>query len=688
MKNRKTNMRFKLPAWLFVAVMIPFYEAFLYFGTAEKIVPERFCVIMLLALGFSSAVALMVSFFPPKAQKWIAFGVVLLTGVLCIVQYFIRDAYQVFMTFEGILNGAGGVATNYLDVVVGLLTRNLWKILLLLLPIVLYAKFVRVPRTRWISRFCLGCVALSMYMMGLGLVFLFDVDADKLSSDTVFNNAVESFGLNVGIGMDLFLDSDEGDVEFDVSVYVPPTEAPTLPPVTEAPAEDATAAAEETESPTEPPKVLKPHTLNLDFQALADNEKNEKIAAVHRYMASVTPTMENEYTGLFEGKNLILITAEAFSHYVIDPERTPALYRMMTEGIYFTDYYQPTWGAGTTGGEYSNLLSLPPLTSTKSMEEVTQQNIFHTMGKQLQALGYTSAAFHNNDYTYYNRHKTHTFLGYDIFMGVGNGMEEGITDMWPQSDEEMFRFTIPQYIDKQPFSLYYMTVSGHATYTFKNNSAARKNEELVKDLDYSSPVKAYMACNMEMEHSMAYLLEQLEEKGIADDTVVVIATDHYPYGLAPSDTWGTNKNYLKELIGQSVKTPIIRDKSALIIWSGCLEDMDLQVDDPVMSLDILPTLSNLFGVQYDSRLMCGRDVLSDELPLVFWLDGTWKTDQGSYVDGKFTPVEGVEVDEQYIKTVKAIISNKITFAKAVANRNYFNYITPELEKMGVIAPSE
>ena len=684
MEKRKKMKALKLPAWLFVAVMIPFYEAFLYFGTAETVVMERFLVIMLLALGFSSAIALVVSFFPPKAQKWIGFSTVLLMGVLCIVQYFIRDAYQVFMTFEGILNGAGGVATNYLDVVVGLLARNLWKILLLLLPIFLYAKFVQVPRTRWITRFHLVCLALSMYMMGLGLVFMFDVDADKLDSDTVFNSAVESFGLNVGIGMDLFLDSSEGDVEFDVSVYVPPTEAPTQPPAEEH--IDPSAAPEVTQPPTESVKGPQPHTLNLDFQALADSEKNEKIAAVHRYMASVTPTMENEFTGLFEGKNLIFITAEAFSQYVIDPERTPTLYRMMTEGIYFTDYYQPTWGAGTTGGEYSNLLSLPPFGSTKSMEEVTQQNIFHSIGKQLQARGYVSAAFHNNDYTYYNRHKTHTYLGYDTFMGVGNGMEEGITDMWPQSDEEMFRFTIPQYIDQRPFSLYYMTVSGHATYIFKNNGAARKNEELVKDLEYSSPVKAYMACNMEMEHSMKYLLEQLEEKGIADDTVIVIATDHYPYGLAPSDTWGTNKNYLKELIGQSVKNSIIRDQSALIIWSGCLEDMDLQVDDPVMSLDILPTLSNLFGVQYDSRLMCGRDVLSDELPLAFWLDGTWKTDKGSFIDGKFTPVEGTEVDEQYIKTVKAIISNKITFAKAVANRNYFNYITPELEKMGIIDP--
>ena len=681
MKKKPNHKTVKLPAWLFVAVMIPLYEAFLYFGTAEHYVMKRFAVIMILALGFSCVLALIVSLFPPKVQKWLAFTVVFLMAVLYIVQYFIRDAYQVFMTFEGILNGAENVATNYFDVVASLLIRNLWKIILLLLPIILYARFVRVPRTKMLSRISLFCVALSMYMMGLGLIYKFNVDADRFSLNTAFNNAVESFGLNMGMGMNLFQDDAEDNLEFDIPVYVPATESPTEAP-TAAPgsAEGSEADPSQTQPETEPPRVFQPHSLELDFQALAESEEKEQISTIHKYMASQTPAMENEYTGLFEGKNLILITAEAFSHYAVDKDRTPALYRMMTEGIYFTDYYQPTWGAGTTGGEYSNLLSLVPYNSTASMQEVVEQNIFHTMGKQLQAQGYTSAAFHNNDYTFYERHKTHTFLGYDVFIGEGNGMEAGLTKMWPQSDEEMFRYTIPQYIDKQPFSLYYMTVSGHATYLFQNSSTARKNRDLVEYLDVPDPVKAYLACNMEVEHSMAYLLEQLEEKGIMDDTVVVIATDHYPYGLAPSATWGNSQNFLEALIGQPVKDSFIRDKSALIIWSGCLEDMDLQIDDPVMSLDILPTLSNLFGVKYDSRLMCGRDVLSDQEPLAFWLDGSWKTDKGSYDGntGVFTPAEGVQVDEAYIKNIKAIISNKQKFSKAVSYYNYFNYITPAL----------
>ena len=691
---KKEMKKIQLPSWLVLAVMVPLYETFLYFGTAEEVIWKRYVAIAFFAMGIGVTLGLLLSFLPRKVQKWTTLVIVALMALLYIVQYFIYDAYQGFMTFEGILNGAEGVASDYLDVVLGLIGRNLWKILLLFLPAILYGCFVEVPACKWKHRIALLLIGAMLFADAVGLVHIFKVDSMRFSLDTPFNYAVQSFGLNMGLGMNFLQANTEEQLSFNEVEYVPPTTPPTEPPVeteppvaTEVP-EDVTEAP--TEAPTEPPKVYHPHSLGLDFATMAQTEKNQNIANIHSYMATLTPAMENDYTGLFEGKNLIFVTAEAFSAYVVDEVRTPTLYRMMTEGIYFTDYYQPTWGAGTTGGEYSNLLSLIPYNSTESMEEVVQQDIFQAIGKQLQKQGYSSAAFHNNSHTFYNRHKTHTYLGYDIFMGEGNGMEEGITHMWPQSDEEMFRFTIPQYIDRQPFSLYYMTVSGHSTYLFSSHATARKNEAYVADLDKSQPVKAYLASQMELEHSMTYLLEQLEEKGIMDDTVVVIASDHYPYGLAPSDTWGMNSNYLSELMGQPPSDSFIRDKSTLIIWSGCLEDMDLVVNEPTMSLDILPTLSNLFGVEYDSRLMCGRDVLSDQMAIALWTDGSWKTTQGSYngYNSQFTPAEGVEVDENYIKSMNAYIRNKWTYSKAVTYYNYFDYINAELERMRAPEPTE
>ena len=121
-----------------------------------------------------------------------------------------------------------------------------------------------------------------------------------------------------------------------------------------------------------------------------------------------------------------------------------------------------------------------------------------------------------------------------------------------------------------------------------------------------------------------------------------------------------------------------RDYSALIIWSGCLEGQNIVVDTPVYSLDILPTLSNLFGVEYDSRLLVGRDVFSDAEPLVLWPNYSWKTDKGTYLSGVFTPAEGVQVEDGYADRISAIVRNKITYSKSVAEKDYFNYLAQEL----------
>ena len=181
---------------------------------------------------------------------------------------------------------------------------------------------------------------------------------------------------------------------------------------------------------------------------------------------------------------------------------------------------------------------------------------------------------------------------------------------------------------------------------------------------------------------MTSLLQQLEEAGIADDTVIVLSPDHYPYALERSAAWKTNRNYLCELLDVDKLTPFNRDSNTLIIWSGCLEGMDLQVDAPVYSLDILPTLSNLFGVPYDSRLLVGRDVFSEEMPLVLWPNYSWKTDRGTYdaAEGVFTPADGQEADQAYIDYVCALVRSKFSYCTQVQNTHYFRWLAQYLEE--------
>ena len=679
MSKNLFRKRVRMPGWLFLIGTSLYMELILHFWTTDTIVPGRLAAVAVFAMAFGAGFGLVCSLLPAKAEKWAAVTVGFLMAVLCLLEYFLNDAYGVFMPMISVFATAEGVATGYFSTVVSLLVRSLWRIGLILLPVILYAVFARPQKGSWKRLISLACLTAALFGSGFGIVHGVGLDVNQLNAFN-FDGAIHSFGVNMAMVMDVAKGSggSQNSFQFEIpEVTQKPTEE-TAAPETTVPQQTEAEPGEIT-VPTEPPVVYGPHALDLDFGALAEAEKSKEVATLHRYLETLTPAMENEYTGLFEGKNLILITAEAFSAQAVDPELTPTLYRMVNEGIHFTDYYHPVLGCGTTGGEFANVVGLIPANGTTTMETAFRQPLFLTMGNQLQKLGYTSAAFHNNDHTYYNRHQTHTHLGYDTFFAYGNGMEKLISNVWTQSDREMFDVTLPDYLDKQPFSLYYMTVSGHASYS-QTNAMAKKNYHLVEDLPYSETVKCYLACQMELESAMASLIRQLEEAGIADDTVVVIGTDHYPYGLA-GDTWSNGVDCLAELYGTRDVTEQLRDKSALIIWSGCLEDMDLVVDEPTWCMDILPTLSNLFGVEYDSRLLIGRDVFSEQTPLVFWpMTYSWKTDKGLYNGNKgtFTPVEGVEVPEGYVDEISATVRNKIMYSRGVQWYNYYGEIAEAL----------
>ena len=654
-----------IPVWLFAVVTAVYCESLLHFWTMKSFDPGRFAAVLAFALGFGGILGLMLSFIGGKKWgKWVSAGLMTLVTIVYIVEYFVNDAYMCYMPLATLLSGAQGVATDFSGIVVHLIAQNYWRILGFLLMPALYALLAAPVQTRWQTRgIVLACVA-AAYGLSFGLV-RGGTDAERMNDAYNFDSAVRCFGLNVGT----VLEQTHSAMSENAPVEFTPVEIPQTEPT---PTEQETV---------EEPVVYEPNVMDFDFEALAQSAGNSSIAALHNYVSTVRPTMKNAYTGLFAGKNLILITAEAFTSEVIDPERTPTLYRLATQGIQFRDYYQPAWGASTTTGEFSNVVGLVPTTAGMCMKEAVQQDLFLTMGHQLQAQNYYSAAYHNHNKDFYGRDKTHTKLGYDRFLALYGGLE-GVQAVFPESDLEMINATVPQYIDQQPFSIYYMTVSGHCMYSQRENAMARKNYDVVAGMDHCEAVKCYYASQQELEYAMQSLVQQLEDAGIADDTVIVIATDHYPYGLERSSAWRNTSDYLAELYGVEKYDKFIRDHNSLILWSGCLEGKNIVVDEPVYSLDILPTLSNLFGLDYDSRLLVGRDVFSGESPLVLWPDYSWKTDKGQYdaQNGTFTPAEGKTVDEDYLARIKSIVRNKIDYSRQVQNLDYFNYLAKARQK--------
>lgn len=668
------NKYFKIQPVLYTAFTILFSEIVLrYSTTGGPLFPFLFFT-GVLALFYSCLVSLITSLFSQKINFILRIIIYLITAVIFMVNFFLFRQFKVFYDMTTVFAGAGGVMSGFTDNIKHMVFSldGMIHIFLFLMPALLFIIFrkkMNCIESDTDTRFMLGALCFGLPIFVLYFISGNPVYARSFSSEYNFQKGVSQYGLLSAFPLDLYHRSSAGESEF---IFTEEPEAAETPEPSEIPGE-----TEEPE-PTPTPVIYEDNILDIDFENL--DKSNQMMNEMDAYVSSLNPSKENEYTGLFKGKNLILITAEAFSAEVIDKDLTPTLYRLANKGIQFTDYYQ-TASAGTTGGEYEVVFGMLPTSGGSSFKKMTGRYNCMTMGSLLNEEGYYGMAFHNNTYTFYDRHKTHQCLGYsEGFMGYGNGIEEYVSKGWPESDLEMMQGTLDLYIDHEPFNIYYMTVSGHNEYTLANDMS-EKNYDRVKDLECSEIIKCYLAANLELEDAMTYLVEKLEEKGIADDTVIVLSADHFPYGL---DEDNSLRN-LADLYGQPITSSLYRDHNRLIIWSGCLEKEEpVVVDDPVSSLDILPTLCNLFDVEWDSRLFPGRDVFSDTEPLVFNIEYDWKTNLGMYRagSGRFEPFdEDAEIPEDYIDRIRQIVSNKILYCRNYNNCDYFRHLfEPEEEE--------
>jgi len=603
-----------------------------------------------------------------KVNTAIASVLLAVCAVFYLVEYFVYRFFKVFYDVNTVVGGAGDAMGGFTNEIFNLIFcwDGLFKIVLFFLPTVFYIifgrRFIPANGADKFKRITAATAMVVFYAISVLLVSLSNIYAPIYKTEYNFQSAVGNFGLITGVRLDL------QNYIFGSSISSFET--------TEVGSElsSSESSSEITSSETlAQPEEYGCNQLELNLRG----GSTSRIKELNEYVSSLSASKKNEYTGIFKGKNFIMITAEAFTAEVISPDLTPTLYRLATKGINFTDYYQPA-SAGTTGGEYQNVFGMMPTAGGMSFKNTSDNLNYFTIGSQFDRLGYYGMAYHNNSYTYYSRDKTHTNLGYSNgYMGYGNGMEEYVKNLWPQSDLEMIAGTLPTYIDKQPFNIYYMSVSGHSGYNRTGNAMTAKNWDRVKDLPYSDQIKGYLAANLELEDALTHLVTELEKKGIADDTVICLATDHFPYGLDQNGALG-NMPYLSELYGYNVTNLFERDHSRLIIWSGCLEDMEpIIVDTPTFSLDILPTLSNLFGTEYDSRLLPGRDVFSDAEALVFNMNYDWKTEYGTYLSSKGTFIaadDSIEIPEGYVSRIKTVVRNKMRYCSGALDTDYFAYL--------------
>lgn len=601
-------------------------------------------------IGFSfpiaAVIALLMSFLPRKAN----FPVSLLLTLVLIVLYGSELVYNAVFgsLYSMAMMALGGDALGaFWKETLLTMMENILPLVLLFIPVVvmlLLKKFAPMAfdRTSKVARMGLLIAAILLQVgvtlcLQIGGTGYFTNHYFYNSIDTTIDQATDRFGLLTAIRLELTMT--EGDEE---NYYTDDTQA------------------EENE-------VVEYNVLEIDFDHLNTLTDNKKQLAINEYCASLTGTNKNEYTGMLSDYNLILLCGESFSTAAIDPVLTPTLYKLANEGFIFNNYYN-TYPNTTTDGEYSLCFGLFPDTSRgKSASSFYASrgsylpfalgNLFMEQ-KEIQSYGY-----HNYYGTYYGRNQSHPNLGYKMKF-AGAGMK--FSSYWPASDLEMMQQSIDDYIGQEQFHAYYMTFSGHYKYDRYVNKIAETNWDVVKDLEYSDPAKAFLSCNIELDKALEYLMQRLEEAGVADKTAIVLAGDHFPYGL-------TDAQY-SELIGYEIDQ-FSKYKSTLIFWVGGLEE-NIVVDEYCCNIDVLPTILNLWGFDYDSRMLVGTDVFSDGEHAAILIDKSFYTDK-VWLNASSGEIKYLVPEESlpagYIDNMIQSIKTKFTISTDILTTAYYNY---------------
>ncbi|MBE6948657.1 MAG: LTA synthase family protein [Ruminococcaceae bacterium] len=634
----------------------------------HAIVFEKFTANFIFAVGFSAVIAcvlsLLTSFLPEKAHFPVDIilmaGLILLYGSQLVYNFIFGTLYSTTMVQQG-----GDAITSFWRETLLTMWENILFLLLLLVPLIafilikIFCKKLRGKIFAPSNAVYRIITAIAAVVIHISLILCLSLVGTGpftnyyfyYESGITIDQSAERFGLITAIRLELF-DSDE--VTEEEYYYEPVIE------------EDSTPTSSSAESIGE--ERIEYNVLDIDFEALNEMTDNEKIQAINTYCANLTGTNKNEYTGMLHDYNLIVLCAESFASGAIDPVLTPTLYRLANEGIIFNNFYN-TFPNTTTDGEYSLCMGLyPDTTRSKAVSSLYASrdsylpfvlgNIFNEQA-DIQSYGY-----HNYLGSYYGRDESHPNMGYEMKFAKA-GMD--FTSSWPASDLEMMEQSVDDYIGQEQFHAYYMTFSGHYKYDTAINPIAKRNWNLVKDLDLSDASKCYLSCNIELDKALEYLMQRLEEEGIADKTAIVLAGDHFPYGLSDSQ--------YSELMGYDIDE-FSKYKSTLIFWVGGLEE-NIVVDEYCCNVDILPTILNLWGFSYDSRLLAGTDVFSDGTHMAVLIDKSFLTDKVWFNanTGEATYlIDESELPEGYLDNMIKLISTKFSVSSNILNTAYYNFL--------------
>ena len=649
---------------------------------------KYFMVYFVFALAAGCLFSAVTMPFKRKVNRVLSKVFAVLITLVYIIELIAKKILQSYYPFSTLGLAAENHLTDYMGAIVSMVVRSIPIIIVMFLPViflfVLGNRLLLFPRTDVRFAGVVAAIMVVLHLLVLGLIHLpwsGDLTPAQLYQlDTNLDDQVEQLGLVTMLRLDLKHMIVPAGKDLDDDFGTPSQQPSETPSADVAPSDDPEAS---------PTLVIdtSPNVMDVDLEAVAESTSNKDIQWLAKYFNSKTPTNKNQYTGMFKGYNVIFLTLEGFSGYAIDPELTPTLYKLVNEGFVFKNFYTALHYTSTSGGECQNLLGLYPKDGNPSSMKrtgVLGTNCYFSLAQQLGRLGYTNLGYHGNT-DMYGRYASHTNLGY-TWKQYQTGLQlemnsDGSNYLWPQRDKYVIDASVDDYINSDtPFNIYYLTISGHMPYS--NNRVANQYRDLVDGLPYSDTTKNYVATVIEVDRALEELLTKLEEAGQLDKTLIVASPDHVPYFNVDTleelsgETFGSSED-LENLKESSINVDVY--KNTLFIWSASMEE-PVYVDKVCCQVDILPTVSNLLGLEYDSRMLSGSDILSDSEGQVIFHSRSWLTDKGYYnrYTQEFTPAAGVtmtaEEQESYVDSMKKQVTNKLSCTELIIENDFYDYV--------------
>ncbi len=395
--------------------------------------------------------------------------------------------------------------------------------------------------------------------------------------------------------------------------------------------------------------------------------QEKELAIIDSYFAKRKQAQDNEMTGIFAGKNVILVLMESMDDWMITPEDTPTLTRLIEEGIRFTNFYTPGYGsARTLNSEFCmNTGVFLPTTGSYVFDYVTN-SFRQSIASQMTDNGYTSQVFHYNDPDFYSRGVFEPAMGYIAY----NCYADYETDEQRLYDDCLL-FDVPElnslfFRDGATFNTI-ITRSAHLSYKYNEvlSHYALRQYPAYRGMYGSEEEDCARVKARLVDDMFARLLLELQEKNQLENTVIIGMTDHYTYGYKNMD----------ELFSHSkVDHEMLLEKTPCFIWSA--DGPSVEVTKTLNTSDLLPTVLNLMGIESPYAYL-GQDAFNpDYTGYALFPDGSWVS-QGvaCLVDNRDETIlqneNNVEITEQLLGQMAALSQEYITVNNLLLSSDYY-----------------